>query len=174
MGRGLSTLQKQILVLADQCERQGKGILHYCVIYQRVYGWEVAWWAPYEGRDALGWWSKDNGQPVYHWRCGHLFDPELVGRKAYSVATSAVTRAVSRLERRGLCRVFCGAYAKWTAVQLTEAGRLALDRLSADTEAIGRSFQPIQVAAPPEGQPPFLSADIPTDAPICHPLAAPR
>jgi hypothetical protein len=58
---------------------------------------------------------------------GHqVFKPDLIGRARYSSACAAVSRAVRRLQSRGLAVVLRGRIAHWAGINLTAQGQ-ALD-----------------------------------------------
>jgi hypothetical protein len=55
----------------------------------------------------------------------HVFDTH---DPRYRRACAAVSRAITRLEKRNLITVSCGSFSHWTAVELTDIGkRLALE-----------------------------------------------
>ncbi len=76
MGRGLSELQRWILIKAG--ERAG---LSYGEVCRDFYGWEKWKWSCIEGR---------------------CFDPKAIGEKEYHRVKSTISRAVKRLALRGL------------------------------------------------------------------------
>jgi hypothetical protein len=53
---------------------------------------------------------------------GKMFDVEEIGRERYDAAQAAVSRAIVRLEQRGLVERIFGAYSHWAGVNLTDAG----------------------------------------------------
>ena len=51
-----------------------------------------------------------------------VFEPEGIGRAKYNTATAAVSRAVLRLQSRGLARCMQGDISHWSGINLTPAG----------------------------------------------------
>jgi hypothetical protein len=51
---------------------------------------------------------------------GQRFSMRAIGEKKYRSAKAAISRAIGRLEQRGLVRVYEGAASRWTGVALTE------------------------------------------------------
>ena len=56
---------------------------------------------------------------------GQHFDRAAIGKERYATATSSVSRSLRRLEDRGFVHRIYGAFGGWTAVSLTDKGRLA-------------------------------------------------
>ena len=164
MGRGLSPLQKWILTTAaGQPAKYGTDHLHFAEIMVGWYGWHTTTWGS-QGlwreekrtraeriathRRVAAWLKRDpddhkygDGPPdeiITEWHFDLYrphFDVWEIGEKAYSVATSTVSRSVKRLEARGLVNV---ERHKWLA--LTAAS------LSVESAACGPLSQPIEPA----------------------------
>jgi hypothetical protein len=93
MEKGLSVLQKTILVLAHR-----KQSIRNREVLTQVYGF------------------KPSRCPTTHG--GTLFNRQSIGLKRYFSGTSAVSRAMGRLMKRGLIR-----RAAWCTFALTDAGK---------------------------------------------------
>lgn len=93
---GLSQLQRKILHLT-----RAKTKAYFHEIMAAVHGW----------RDKAA-----------HQHSGQHFSPAQVGVARYNASHAALSRAVSRLESRGLVTVHKGALAQWTYVALTTDG----------------------------------------------------
>jgi hypothetical protein len=50
------------------------------------------------------------------------FDREEIGRSRYDTAHASLSRAVRRLEARGLATRYTGAGSRWSGLRLTDAG----------------------------------------------------
>jgi CRP-like cAMP-binding protein len=115
VGRGLSELQKTILMLAHENRERGMGAQHlldggqigtdvkYPDVLEAYFGWEPDWRS----------------------RSSQYFDFSKVdiGEKAYRSARASLSRAFSRLEARGLIvRTHGVMAASWTGADLTEKG----------------------------------------------------
>lgn len=96
----LSKLQKSILRIALRNHLAGKDRVYYSEILSEHYGFEI--------KNRL-----DN--------CGQHFSRREIGAKRYSSAQAALSRAMRRLEDRGLIDCISGV-AKWTAARLTLRG----------------------------------------------------
>jgi hypothetical protein len=99
MGRGLSALQQQILVLAWEREQRPtrpgpsnvRGWLFPQEIYVRLYHWPIT---------SPGFsWEREQGLAF---RQAPHFSPSVIGAKRYRATMVAVSRALGRLCRRGL------------------------------------------------------------------------
>jgi hypothetical protein len=124
MGRGLSPLQQQILLLAwerDQAtpahKRVGKfadtGCLYRQEILVRLWHWPIT-----------------SGHPLYGlYRSGHCrhFKPSVIGERAYQAAVVSLSRAVTRLCARGLLEK------QGWGLALTEQGRAHVQQLMVKT-----------------------------------------
>lgn len=120
MGRGLSTLQKDILRLAaakhaehEPERKQGKlprgaADLIMAEILAELYHWPMI-----ERR----WPSK---QAIRHG--GQNFSRRDISPQAYNVAHVVVTKSLERLAKRGLIELCVGANALWLGLRITEAG----------------------------------------------------
>jgi hypothetical protein len=60
-----------------------------------------------------------NGKRDIH---GKKFEMADIGRERYNAAQAAVSRAMARLEQRGLVTRVCGGYSHWAGINLTPAG----------------------------------------------------
>jgi hypothetical protein len=100
MGRGLSDLQRFILVRAATTER-----LYYADVLEGFFGWVP--------RPATG-------------PGGHRFSRREIGEAAYRKAMASLSRACRRLEWRGLVTRLCGQLSHWSAVEITEKGKACL------------------------------------------------
>lgn len=111
MGRGLSPLQRHILLLAHdnrEAGRSGQGPdIHTAEIIATVYGFPVP-----SGRD-----PRDSRHQT--------FSREEIGTQAYGAAAAAVSRTLRRLEERGLLTRHTRAGGR-----LTEAGHQTAAGLS--------------------------------------------
>jgi hypothetical protein len=130
MGHGLSSLQRWLLVEAAKQrpikEAEPRLVAdklmktHYPEIAKRMSA------------------AKPNGVDLYYWEVmDRYFDirtrhrklrPGLEGWKAFSTreyksAAAALSRSVTRLERRGLVQVFHGSYSRWAGIRLTDLGK---------------------------------------------------
>ena len=113
MGRGLSPLQQEILMMAWACKekRDPPWLTRHAILVQ-LWGWETA-------REGLTYWFE-------HWQ---QFDPSAIGARAYQSAMASLSRAIRRLRERGLVR-FCVGESDVHIVWLTEHGRIEAERLS--------------------------------------------
>jgi len=57
-----------------------------------------------------------------------VFDVRRIGRERYGAAQASLSRAVGRLEARGLVTVYTGARSHWTGCSLTEEGRKVAEK----------------------------------------------
>lgn len=75
---------------------------------------------------------------------GQRFEPEVIGRRKYNAACAAVSRAVARLERRGLVGVLHGASSHWAGISLVMAKRTAPKKkaAAASSKARGKVAKP--------------------------------
>jgi len=124
MGRGLSSLQQQILRLALEREQERRGAqraLFPYVIYVHLYDWPITksvWWSDRDRNTQAGLWFN----------MGHHFRPECVGVKRHRATVVAVSRSLGRLEARGLLIRQTPWRGGWV---LTDAGRHAAKYLVA-------------------------------------------
>ena len=126
MARGLSSLQRQILGLAWTREqahgtRGAISLLFPQEIYVRIYHWPITHPA------AAFPWDREQGlalQQSVH------FQPSVIGIRRYHATMVTVSRALGRLQRRGLLR---RRQVKWAVGWcLTDAGRLVAQQLLVD------------------------------------------
>ena len=111
MGRGLSELQKEVLRIGLH-NREARGPGNVDVMrseaLQQVFGWELLYpWTRLR---------RDDGRPSH----GQHFSKQRIGVAHYQSAQASVTRALRRLERRGL--VIRCAHSRYVDVDLTESG----------------------------------------------------
>ena len=113
MPRGLSDLQKRILKLAYEKRLLGQktGPCDVCTtqVLLEIYDWPLAF-------DCFS-------------VAAHNFDRKEVGQQEYDQAMVTVSRAMSRLEARGLVTRFKSRHA-WSGISLTPAGVEASEQLS--------------------------------------------
>jgi len=113
MSRGLSTLQKTILRMAYVNYAVGLRAadnrdvdVYFHEVLAAFWGWQPA--SPL--RDHTG-----------QFRPGQHFSRDAIGAERYNAAHASLSRAVVRLERRGLVTAHRG-YVKWRGIRLTPAG----------------------------------------------------
>lgn len=95
MGRGLSDLQKGILRLASRNYCRGGFCLYFGHLFRRKIF-----------------------QELHGWDWDITFDPEAIGLKKYNVTMASTSRAIKRLQERGLV-----VRARFkSAIDLTEKG----------------------------------------------------
>ncbi len=117
--RKLSKLQKQILALAlgnklreERAFDMGSGAdVFYSEILATVYGFPLERPLREVAGDFAG---MRTG--------GHRFDPKRIGKARYNAAQAAVSRAVLRLESRGLVLWARSVCSHWSGCDLTPAG----------------------------------------------------
>lgn len=140
MGRGLSPLQKTVLLLAlKNYEEEGRWRPHALgeppadVLQSEILEWwfqwepDLRWMGPY-GRDPGFWWRPrirqcpGDGETVgrRNWT-GQKFSKAQRG-SAYNSARASLSRALTRLERRGLMTWVSGAWSLWAGADLTDEG----------------------------------------------------
>jgi hypothetical protein len=109
----LSPLQRWILDhahqnrLAEHRDDLSRGAdLYYKEVLAGFYGF------PYEH------YANPASDPLRASLANKRFKPYVIGRQKYNSACAAVSRAVTRLERRGLVVVLHGAYSHWAGVSL--------------------------------------------------------
>src|SRR5262245_59551264 len=125
MARGLSALQRQILALAWEYDETRHG--PYCLIFppdifMRIYGWPVTHRPTDLRRSSIA------RRESWH------FQPRVIGTERYHRAMVVVSRALGRLEARGLLvriRWDCGG---WYAHGwgLTDEGQRTAQQLMVD------------------------------------------
>ena len=112
MARGLSDLQKMILKLAHERRMRGQktGSCDVCTtqLLMDIYDWPLAC-------DCFS-------------VAAHNFDRNEIGQRDYDQAMVTVSRAVRRLEARGLVTRFKSCHA-WSGISLTPAGIQASEEL---------------------------------------------
>lgn len=108
----LSRLQRFILTAADRNRTSearadaSKGAdLYYSEIMADWFGFEPT--------------NDPRGQASQH------FDLSTIGKKRYSAASASISRAVLRLQARGLVTCLRGSIARWSGVSLTPQGAKA-------------------------------------------------
>jgi hypothetical protein len=115
MGRGLSDLQRFIVVKAATCNR-----LHYAEILVEYFGWKPngrLHYGPEHGKDYAG---EDLAGRVIG---GQHFSLKEIGEKRYRKTMATLSRTCTRLGQRGLVTCLCGRYALWSGVEITDKGR---------------------------------------------------
>jgi hypothetical protein len=134
-GKGLSQLQRDILMIAyrnisahavvDGRESAGPPQYQLGVRVNGNFGNRFMHAYYHEVLvDHFGWMPWDD----YRWRSnkrspGHWkFSREQIGHKKYASAQASLSRAITRLEDRGLVGVFCGVRSRWSGIELTEHG----------------------------------------------------
>lgn len=101
MGRGLSELQRRILILAGQ-ESDGEYGLSRLHIIRALFDWpETSYWHPKEH---------------YHYR--RHFDKRAIGAEKYNAIYASLSRAIRRLIERGLI-----ARTRLNGISLTDTGK---------------------------------------------------
>ena len=124
MGRGLSELQKCILRLAlKNVEVEGRHTGHgtdvlHSEILAEFFGWRG------NTRD-------QEGKRIYS---QSIFEREEIGAKQYASVQAALSRAITRLEQRGLVTATHGV-ARWAGANLTDAGMQLAKELSVNKSA---------------------------------------
>lgn len=105
----LSKLQKTILALAAEAreQRHGNGVDVY---YSQILA------------EAFGFPHKCDRYPHVpcRWVGGQHFSRTEIGERRYDAAAASVSRAVRRLEQRGLVTVYVGRSCRWSGVALTD------------------------------------------------------
>jgi hypothetical protein len=66
---------------------------------------------------------------------GQRFSMREIGERRYRAGMSALSRAASRLEDRGLIICYIGVHSRWTGYALTETGLAEARRLAEAVEA---------------------------------------
>ena len=145
MGRGLSPLQKTVLRLAlDNRVAEGDPAARAARrAARRGFTQTAAQLAesthPVDVYRALADYYEWGHRAVWPWServvktrkpGGWTFSRDSVGAAQYNAGQAAVSRALRRLEDRGLITVRVGVHARWTGANLTEAGVLAAEALS--------------------------------------------
>src|SRR5215208_6418974 len=101
MGRGLSQLQQFILHRASGLKQ-----LYFCDILEGYFKFEPTGWytEKINGKRVLGRWREgERGEVGQIKGAGsRLFAPKEIGERKYAVALSCLSRACTRLAKRGL------------------------------------------------------------------------
>jgi hypothetical protein len=148
MGRGLSDLQRFILVEAGRRDRlYYTDVLHHFFGFPPRPGERLRYHKPGAAtkgcpREFLPSTWEDGGTLTSPG--SQPFDPEEIGRGRYHAAQVSVSRACLRLGRRGLVTSLVGRVSHWGGVELTDRGR----ELSVALAAQLPHKQPIARAAP--------------------------
>jgi hypothetical protein len=74
----------------------------------------------YHLRVKVKWWQSDTYCQERCFIGGQFFESTEIPN--YKAVSASISRAVSRLEKRVLLNVQCGARSRWTAIKLTDAG----------------------------------------------------
>lgn len=109
----LSRLQRWILYAAYEnraavmCEpgASPEADLYYAEVLAGYFGFPWTHWAGRSLREARG---------------SHCFDREAIGRSRYDAAQASLSRAVRRLESRGLVERHVAAYSRWAGIRLAD------------------------------------------------------
>jgi hypothetical protein len=113
----LSRLQRWILYAAWENRLDGddgNADLYYHEILAGYFGFPMRWYGD---------------QPRHSHPGSHRFDREEIGRARYDTAQASASRAVRRLTDRGLAERYVGAFSRWSALRLTDAGFAAAPTL---------------------------------------------
>ena len=105
MARGLSDLQRYIVTKAATVER-----LYTHDILQEYYGWT----------SHIGTWHKRDGT---YTPGDQRFWPEEIGAQRYHATRVTLSRAIARLQQRGLVQALQGRSAHGSGVEITAEGR---------------------------------------------------
>lgn len=106
MSRGLGALERWIITRSAKMSR-----LYYADILIGFYGWRPTREPQRHGDGSL----RMPGE--------HLFSMHGIGVKKYRSAQASISRACRRLQDRGLVECLQGSRARWSGVEVTEAGR---------------------------------------------------
>jgi hypothetical protein len=130
MGRGLSDIQKTILSLAASNRGMAgrKVDLYQAEIFQELCGWNPI---------------RVLSERHY---TGQHFSKVEVGERQYNGARATVSRAIRRLEERGLVIRVSGACSKWSGINLTAEGVKIASR------KYGQDKGPVEIARPRAAQ----------------------
>lgn len=124
MGRGLSKLQKYIIIAAatkEPDEYHPDGRLYNAEIFAGFYGWQSGY---YDGEgNFVPHKSPGVGHPNFH-------PGKLIDRKKYNTAQVVVRKACDRLEERGLVVGVVGR--AWAGIRITDKGREVASLLVAE------------------------------------------
>lgn len=121
MGRGLSDLQKSILVMAYGNHEPTRGSFG-CDLYTKDVLTGYYGWVPVKGYlDSPG---------------SQSFDIQAIGEQKYRSTRAAVSRAFRRLERRGLVTRVMAVRSVWAGINLTEEGAEVAQSLSVNSAQI--------------------------------------
>lgn len=140
MGRGLSDLQRNILVLALNKRRTNAAKpeklkdhhdLYYAEIFEQICGWRATERPVYQKE-----YQSRPGAVATGWH----FSPTTIGEKKYNSTRAAVSRAIRRLRDRELV-VWWQGVVKWSAIDLTEAGMEKAKELEALLELENRDVE---------------------------------
>jgi hypothetical protein len=127
MGRGLSKLQRHILMTAGRQQR-----VYYADVLERYFGWKPAPRRDRTARSLERYREGDtfDGRTVTADEIGMLkypgsqyFSRRQIGEATYSKTMATLSRACLRLERRGLVKCLQGKISHWAGVEITDRGR---------------------------------------------------
>ncbi len=130
MGRGLSDLQKAVIVMAHENEVAATVAYHDAegpVITAHVTREQIL-------REYFGW-QPDAARPSYHYR---VFSRADIGHDKYNAVMVSLSRSLHRLEARGLVYLTHSLMAAgWNGAELTDEGRTEALRILGRRVAIG-------------------------------------
>jgi hypothetical protein len=130
VGRGLSELQQDIIVMAY--ENKVSGVVAYHddqgpVVTAHVRREQIL-------QERFGW-EPDGARPDYHYR---IFSRTDIGHDRYNATMASLSRSLYRLEARGLVYLTHSAMAAgWSGAELTEEGEAAARRILEHRNTIG-------------------------------------
>lgn len=130
MGRGLSDLQKRMLVMAlenHQPERTSSADLLHKEVLAEVYRLPVYKWSSEQNTPDREYIRKNLASQIFLTDGLH---PEF--KRRYNAACAAISRAAARLQERGLVECTSG-YARWAGINLTTEGAQLARQLTVKT-----------------------------------------
>ncbi len=133
MGRGLSDLQKAILRIALRQQEahaaEAAGLVASFGREPSAYGCDV------QHKDVLAehFGFQKRKAKMFSFEEPDRFDRQAIGPAIYNRAEAALSRAIVRLESRGLVHRAQGAVARWSGATLTDEGLRVARELSVNT-----------------------------------------
>lgn len=122
MGRGLSPLQKHVLIMA-QANRQQPDRFEFDLFAYEVL-WELYNFKAHTHVKALR--DQDGNRHIGGWK----FSKNAIGHQRYNAAHAAVSKAFYRLQERGFVVCYVG-YVGWSGLKLTDEGVRQAEALTA-------------------------------------------